>query len=158
MDYFETLNAVYKPLCDKATEINRELKNEGFQTTLQFHNNHSVKRNNVFITECFPIPVIFIENVGSIGVDIDSIWFEAVLPKEKAISIDYAKITSRYKIEIYGSENFLSDLYSEQIDMSDIIKNISDSSDVNICVLFYLGLDVTCDDLIRVAQLFEAQS
>lgn len=153
MDYFDILNSIYEPLCDKSAEISQELKKAGYQVTVQFHNNHSVKRNNAFATEYFPIPVISVEKFGDIGVDIDSIWFEAILPKEKAIKLDYANITNRYRIEIYGSDNFLCDLYNEQIDVSKIANNISNSSEMNVCILFYLNMDVTCSELLKISQL-----
>lgn len=153
MDNFDILNSIYKPLCDKSAEIYQALKDAEYQVTCQFHNNHSVKRNNDFATEYFPIPVISIENLGDIGVDINSVWFEVVLPKEKAIKLDYANIANRYRVEIYGSDNFLCDLYNEQIDVSKIVSNISNSSEINICILFYLNMDVTCGEIIEISQL-----
>lgn len=153
MDHFDVLNSIYKPMCGKAHEIIRGLKAAGYVATVQFHNNHSVKRDGAFVTEHFPIPIISIDELGDIGVDIDSIWFEAALPKERALALNYAEIIDRYKIEIYGSENYLDDLFNEQIDVSKIAGNIAASPDTSICVLFYLSMDATCDELIEIARL-----
>lgn len=153
MDNFDMLNSIYKPLCDKSTDICRDLTAAGYHAKAQFHNNHSVKRNNDFATELFPIPVISVEKHGDIGIDVDSIWFEAVLPKEKAVLLDYAEITHGYKIEIYGCEDFLCDLYNELIDVSEIVGNISNSTETNICILFYLPKDASDDELIEIIRL-----
>lgn len=156
MDTFDMLNTIYKPLCDRSAEISRGLRHAGYQVKVQFHNNHSVKRNNDFAIEYFPIPIIFIEKLGSIGVDIDSIWFEAILTKEQAIAFDYAKIINRYRLEIYGIDHYLCDIYNERMDASKIVSSISNGPEMNICILFYLRTDVSCDELVEIAQLLAA--
>ena len=146
------LNDIYKPIWDRANEIGRELQESGYTITKGFFNNHSVKINDSFVTEFFPIPVIFVEGVGEIGIDLDYVWFVAVFPKEKALSLHYDSIARDNKFEIYGSQDYLKDIFNEQIAISDIIPGIMDSSETDFCVQFYFEKNVAADDIIAIAR------
>ena len=146
------LNDIYKPIWDKANEIGRELQESGYTISKGFFNNHSVKINGSFVTEYFPIPVIFVEGVGEIGIDLDYVWFVVVFPKKKALSLDYHSIAKEYKFEIYGSKDYLNDIYNEQIAISDIVPGIKNSSESDFCIQFYFEQNVTAGDIITLIQ------
>jgi len=146
------LNDIYKLLCDRADCIVRELLKLGHTIKKGYYNNHSVKIDGSFVTEFFPIPVITIKGVGDIGVDLDHVWFEVLLSKEKAISLDYNSIAKEYRFEIYGSQDYLRDIYNEQIAISDIVPNIKDSPETYFCVLFYFEQSVAASDIIAIAR------
>jgi len=148
------LNDIYKPIWDRATDIGRDLQELGYSITKGFYNNHSVRIDGSFVTEFFPIPVITVKGVGDIGVDLDYIWLEVVISKEKALSIDYNGIAKEYKFEIFGSQNYLKDIYNEQIAISDIIPGIKSSFETNFCVQFYFEQSVTASAIIATARSF----
>ena len=104
------LNDIYKSICDRADYIDRELQKLGCTITKGFYNNHSVKIDGRFVAELFPIPVITVKGVGDIGVDLDYVWFEVLLPKEKALLLDYNSIAKEHRFEIYGSYDYLKDI------------------------------------------------
>ena len=147
------LNCIYKPIWDRAEIISRDLQEQGYTITRGFFNNHSVKIDGSFITEFFPIPVITVKGVGDIGVDLDYVWFEVVFPKEKALTLDYAFIAKEFKFEIYGSKEYLKDIYNVQMAVSDIVPGIIDSSETDFCILFYFEQSVAAGDIIAIAQV-----
>jgi len=150
------LNDIYKPIWERTTNIGRDLQELGYKVTKGFHNNNSIKIDGNFITEFFPIPIITVEGVGDVGIDLDCVWFEVVVPKEKALSLDYTSIAKEYKIEVYGNENYLNDIYNEQISVSEIVPAIKASSETNICVLFYFEQCITANDIMTAARTVEA--
>ena len=147
------LNNIYKPIWDRANEIACDMQKSGYAVTKGFFNNHSVRINGDFVTEYFPIPVIFVEGIGDIGVDLDHVWFEIVLAKEKALVLDYKKIATVYKFDIYGSQDYLKDIYNDQIAISDIVPGINDSQETDFCIQFYLESSVAACGILEVAQM-----
>jgi len=153
LNLFNKLNEIYKPLCERADIISKDFLELGYTIQKGFFNNHSIKSDGSFVTEYFPIPVITVNGVGDIGIDLESVWFEVVLPKEKAIALDYDSIIKSYKIEVYGCQNYLKDVFNEQITISDIIPGIIDSSEVEFCILFYLKQCITAGDIIEIIRM-----
>jgi len=153
LDLVNQLNSIYKPIWDRADGIGRDLQEQGYTVAKGFYNNHSVKIDGRFVTEFFPIPVITVKGVGDIGVDLDYVWFEIVLPKEKALSLDYHSIAKEYKFEIYGSRDYLKDIYNEQIAISDIVPCIKDSLETDFCVQFYFEQSIAAIDIITIARI-----
>ncbi len=154
MEVFDYLNNIYLPLWEKYNELCKSLKEAEIKIAGGFFNNHSVKHNNTFITEYFPIPVILMENRGDIGIDIDSIWLEIKLTKEMALNLDYTQLASTYLFEVYGAENYLSDIYNEQTDISDIVNNIHKSEESTLCICFYFNKEVDVSELLNVINIF----
>ena len=153
MNLLNQLNSIYKPIWEKSIELNRAFQSQGYTSSCGFYNNHSIKVDGSFVTEYFPIPVITVNGVGDIGIDLDSVWFEVVLPKEKAIALDYESITGSYKIEVYGCQNYLKDIFNDQIPISDIVPNIKKSSENEFFILFYLKQCITTNDIIAIIRM-----
>jgi len=147
------LNDIYKPICDRADSISRDLQELGYTISIGFFNNHAVRIDGSFITELFPIPVISVKRVGDIGVDLDYVWFEVVFSKEKALSLDYVSIAKEYKFEVYGSREYLKDIYNGQMAVSDIVPGIKDSSETDFCILFYLEQNAAAGDIIAITRI-----
>jgi hypothetical protein len=154
MDVFDYLNKIYLPLWEKYNELCKGLKEAGLKIAGGFFNNHSVKHNNTFITEYFPIPVILMDNLGDVGIDIDSIWLEIKLSRAIALNLDYTQLASKYLFEVYGAENYLSDIYNEQINVSDIVSNIQRSEETTFCICFYFDEEVNVNELLNAISIF----
>ena len=150
----DTLNSIYEPMCKKCTEIREKLESAGLSVSNGFYNNHYVKVKNDFVVEHFPIPVIFIKNIGDIGIDIDSIWFEVKISKDKALLLDYEELINSYNINIYGADDFLNDFYHEKCDSALIKEKIRNSEETFICITFYFEDDVDIDELLKVIKRF----
>lgn len=139
MHRFSYLNEIYGTLCEKAKLIKALLDQEGVKYTCGFYNNHYVKKDGAFVAENYPIPVFSAENIGDIGIDIDNVWLEIVLPKEKALELDYAAICGFAGFELYGASDFLTDLYNAEMPLSGICDNIAKSGEREFCLLFSFG-------------------
>lgn len=64
----------------KKKELIQLLKD--YQLRWGYYKQHSVKINDEWITKEYPIPVISVEHIGDIGIDIDHIFLEIVLTRE----------------------------------------------------------------------------
>ncbi|MCL1819255.1 MAG: DUF3201 domain-containing protein [Oscillospiraceae bacterium] len=157
MEVLNYLNEIYAPICAKYDEIRKALKKSGIQIKSGFFNNHSVKHNGVFVTETFPIPVISLNGIGDIGIDIDCVWLEIKLSKEKALRMDYHQIASEYRFEIYGEEDYLCDIYNDEMRVSDITANIENSQETTLCICFYFNNEVNIDELLKVVDTLSSQ-
>ena len=153
-DVFTALNHIYKPLCDTAVNIKDRLGKLGFCVKNGFYNNHYVKRNDDYCVEYYPIPIISIENIGDIGIDISSIWLEIVLPREKAVLLDYSGMEQTYKFEVYGAENYLCDFCNAESDPRLVVERINSSDEAQICICFECRQESNVDELISIVGMF----
>ncbi|MCL2217423.1 MAG: hypothetical protein FWB91_10460 [Defluviitaleaceae bacterium] len=154
MEAFDYLNNVYKELCEKSDIINKALSENGLKHKMGFFNNHYEKINDKFIVEYYPIPVISINGIGDIGIDINNVWFEAQISKEKAIAFDYTKLIGVIEFEIYGADDFLSELYDKEDTSGSIVYKIRNSCETNFCVLFSFGRNFNITKLLEAIHLF----
>lgn len=149
---YNTLNEMYEPIHKKAFLIYKDIKNKGYKASYGWYNMHSLKYNDKYLTEFFPIPVITVENIGEIGIDIDFIFFEATISKEKALNIDYDDLTDSYSIEVYGADDYLHDFYNSNIPLSDVKTNIQKSSETQIHIAAYFDINVGIDELLGLSR------
>jgi len=147
------LNSIYKPLCEKSAEISTGFRSKGYAVTNGFYNNHSIRIGDGFTTEIFPIPVVFVEGVGDIGIDIETIWFEVKVSKEKALTLDYHDLESKYNFEIYGMEDYLTDIYNAQLTIPEISDKIRISPESSFCISFYISNESSTSDILGIAAL-----
>jgi len=152
MDTFNNLNNIYKPLCDKSREISDELKKLGYQIRSGFYNNHYVRDGDGFVVEHFPIPVLSISNVGDIGVDVNSVWVEFVVSKDKAVSLDYPALTQAYKVEVYGADDYLHDFYNTESDLQFVVERIQKSNESKICITVTFDSDCRPKELVDLVK------
>ena len=140
MDKLKTLNEIYIEINQKKKELIHFLKENGFQYRCGYYNQHSVKVDEEWITEEYPIPVISIEDIGDLGIDINHIFLEIVVTKEQALAFDFEKFKP-YRFEVYGVENFLSDFYNATLPLQDIHERIRISNEDSIGISFFFSMD-----------------
>lgn len=138
MDDIEVLNSIYEPICNQCKEIQNNLKDNGYVSKKVFCNNHSVKNNSGnWIIEHFPIPVITVEQLCDVGIDIKSIFIETKMKREKAIEYDFSRLLM-YKFEVYGIEEYLNDFYNNTLTVENIGKRIEMSKEKEIGIGFQI--------------------
>lgn len=147
---YNALNEIYEPLNRKMANIYKEIKNKGYKVSNGWYNMHSVKYKKNFLIEFFPIPVITIEDIGEIGVDLDSIFLETTISKEKALNIDYDALIRKYSIEVYGADDYLTDFYNSSMSSSDIKTRIQNSSETQIHIATYLSKDANVEKILKI--------
>jgi hypothetical protein len=151
---FDQLNSIYKPMWNKALDVKTKLMSAGYITSLGFYNNHYLKDGNDFTVAHFPIPIITIAEIGDIGIDIDNYWVEIHLDKNRAISLDYPKLTKHYNLEVYGSKDFCFDFYNKLSDPFEVAEKINKSDETQINVTFYFCLDSDINELVDLVKQF----
>lgn len=136
MEDIEVLNSIYRPICQKCKDIQDNLKDNGYESKKGFYNNHSVKdKSGNWIIEYFPIPVITVEQLCDICIDMKSIAIETKMKREKAIEFDFTRLL-KYKFEVYGIEEYLNDFYNDTLTIEDIGKRIEMSREKEIGIGF----------------------
>ncbi len=138
MEPYQALNAVYQPIYEYTKLFLIELKAWGYEYTWQFFNNHSVRKNNGWITAYYPIPVISVKNVCDIGLDIDRTFIECKIKREEAIKFDWTVFLNN-SFEVYGVKEYLTDFYNASLSLEALAQNISRSNEQEIAIAFEFG-------------------
>lgn len=136
------LNDIYRPLHESGKVVLKIIRGLGYEARLIYCNLHETLVEGAFQTEYFPLPEIAIAgvaNAADFGIGLDfSAWLELTLDRDLALSIDYAELSARFTVEVYGAEDYLSDFYHAGMDAHDIANRIiqSDESEIHICFRF----------------------
>lgn len=134
----ELLNGIYKPLREYATQIIKYLKINDYRYKWGYYSGHYIRNNQEWILEEFPIPVITIEAVCEIGIDLSHIFMEGKLTREQAIKFDFS-VLKDYKFEVYGIKDYLNDFYNENTELEGINDRIFSSSEDEIGVSLFVS-------------------
>ncbi len=151
---FETLNNIYKPLYDYVKTTVDRLKSCGYKCEWGYYNYHYIRRNNDWALEYFPIPVIEVNGMCDIGIDLNHIFIEYKLIKKAALKYDFKKL-KKYKFEIYGVEEYLDDFYNENMDFEGIKGRIDKSEETTIGISIFLNEKTPFEQILEVVKLIE---
>lgn len=154
IDFIDCLNGIYKPLYEKTRFIYDKLKEKGYIVSYGWFNMHSVKHNDKFVIEYYPIPVIKVYNMGDIGIDMDSIFIECTLSKENSLKFDFNELTDKYTVEVYGTDDYMNDYYNKNLDIENLKSRINLSNEKQLKVCVYMNTDVCFDELLEVVSYF----
>lgn len=156
MDFniFQELNSIYEPLHKSAISICNELKRMNYSVEWGYYGFHSVKYNNEYVTEAFPIPVITVKNICEIGINLDHIFIEGKLKIEDAINFNFTLLQD-YTFEVYGIEDYLNDFYNENLDMAGIPSRIMESDEKEIGIQIFLRSDTAFSDIGEIVRKYE---
>ncbi len=138
----DRLNGIYKPLHEAGKILLRTIKDLGYEAKLSYYNMHYVKVDGEYQIEYFPLPEVGIAGVGfygDFGISLDgSIWFELTVSKERALILDYKKLSQVAPIEVYGAQDYLADIYNERLDIESMKQAIDNINEKEIHICFYL--------------------
>jgi len=136
---FQLLNIIYEPVYKYIQSFLKVLTlQEGYECKWGFYNNHSIKKDGVWETEYYPIPVISINDLCDIGFDIDRTFVECKMKREKALEFQWELLLD-YRFEVYGMEEYLKDFYNESLSMESISLKIKESMEQDIGITFHFG-------------------
>lgn len=147
IERFETLNSIYKPLHERAKSIIDELKKNNYKFEWGYFGQHYIKHNDNWLVEYFPIPVIDVNGICDIGIDLEHIFIEYKMLKQKALNYDFNKLT-KYKFEVYGVENYLNDFYNAEMDLNNIKNRILESEEKEVGISIFLDTEACFDDIL----------
>ena len=139
----DALNRIYEPLSLRLQELMAGLKMCGeFKLSSGFYNNHSYKNEaGEYVADCFPIPVVSVEGLCDIEIDIEGISITSKLTKENALTFDCSKVQCS-RLEIYGVEDYLTDYYASGDNLQDALQKIKECSELELFYSFYYSESV----------------
>lgn len=129
----QILNDLYKPIYEYY--LLKALKELDYSYEWKFCNNHSIRKDNEWILEYYPILVVTVKDICDIGIDINHTFIECKMKKGKAIGFDW-NLISDYKFEVYGVEDYLNDFYNSSLEINDITERIIQSNESEIGIEF----------------------
>lgn len=146
----KSLNNIYQELHEDKNIIAQYLDMNEYLYIVGFYAYHSFKEDNEFYIEQYPIPVFTINNILDIGIDIDKIFFEFKLTKDKALEYDF-HIFDEYTFEVYGVDDYYDDYYYDNID--EIHDNILKSNELEIGVSILIDKENIIEDTTKILEL-----
>lgn len=144
----DALNRIYEPLIFRLQDLVAGLKMCGeFKISSGFFNNHSYKNEaGEYAADCFPIPVVSVEELCDIEIDIEGICITSKLTKENALTFDYSKVQCP-RLEIYGVEDYLTDYYVSGDNLLDALQKIKECSEQELFYSFYYSGSVETKEI-----------
>lgn len=131
------LNGIYEKLDKKARELSGLLHCDFAYYNGHYYRNESGK----YEMEYFPIPVITINGLCDIEIELNQISVTTKLSKNDAVSYNFDKLKS-YNFEAYGVENYLEDFYIDGNTIESMIEKIIKSKEENIFFTFSFHYEV----------------
>ncbi len=129
-------------LFTKAQNTYTKLINLDYPCRLIFADKNYIKIDGNYEIQHYPIPIIEIEHIGDIGINIDSIFFEFSFSKNDFESINLDLLINDYvKLEIYGGKNCMMDFYYQGDSIEDIKNRIKLSTENTLMLSIYFELN-----------------
>lgn len=155
----DELNSLYQMLDIKARKLYKLFSNSDSlsECSYGYYNGHYYK-NSIGEYEMwyFPIPVISLKNLCDIEIEFDFISVSAKLKRETALSYDYGKL-EKYKFEVYGTESYLDDFYTEGQSFEELVSNIMKSSEKEIGFSFKFSDNADIDGLYQLVVFLRSE-
>lgn len=162
----DDLNQVYKILDAKAQEFhasflscssNNEPIRTGMPCTCGYYNGHYHKDSEgQYVMDYFPIPVITVEGLCDIELDLDRISVSAKLKRDAALSYDYTKLDA-YKFEAFGVEAYLEDYYVEGNSYEELRKNVAECNEAEIGFAFSFPFEISAGEMCEFVELLKRE-
>ena len=115
-DIYKTINARLSKLIDKLNE------NAGYDIQVDYFPHHYYKSTDGLVLEEYPIPILTIDGIIEVGIDITHMYVELYLTKEKAKNIDFRSIERPF--DLYAEDELFEDVYNPTMNKNDILDNL----------------------------------
>ncbi len=150
MQYIE-MHDVLNKLYVSANEMADFLERTSVESDLQYVAGNYLKVGDSYALQAYPIPVILIKKKGNIGFNLDGIFFEFLVKKQTALTLDVERFSALYALEVYGAEDSEAAYYHDGLSNDAFKARIEKSKENGFGISFYLS-DLTGDS----ASLYEA--
>lgn len=145
---WDALNALYEPLYHRLRELHGLLSATGHESKWAYYAFHAARREGLYKTEYFPIPVITVGNTCDIGLEIDHIFVEGMLTRAQALAFDWLAIKCPF--EVYGGEDYTGDFYRPDMSLDGLPQRIAQSSEEVVGLQLILPQDCRDEDILRI--------
>ena len=150
----ELINNSYRPLHERAVNLAKLLNKLGFTVEWGYYNQHSAKVDDEYYLEYYPIPVITVKDVCDIGLDFTQCFIEGKLYSEDIEKLQLSMLNG-FKFEIYGVENYLSDLYFEDMSNEEFYDSVRESGETEVGISILLDGEPSAQEVLDIIKLYE---
>ena len=153
MDTWEFLNNIYTPLYHRAKTLCSYLTAAGLSARWHWYSYHFTRREERYQAEYFPIPVITVDQICDIGLELDHIFLEGTLSQKQALANDFTAIP--WPFEVYGGQDILQDFYRPGMSIQELPKRIADSGEKTIGLQLMLPADCDNQEILQAAKVLK---
>ena len=132
----EELNLIYSRLREKAVRLTTTLKKLKADVCWGWYAGHNADIGGVSIYEEFPIPVVTVNDVCEIGIDIQGMYIEGKIYTQEADTFEWPML-SGYDLTVCGASGYMNLLYDSRIDGREVLEDIMfayDGEDSELCI------------------------
>lgn len=151
------LNQLYRRLDERCTALTSALRAASFPATYAYHNGHYRKNDaGSYEMDYFPIPVISVDRLCDLEINLEMISISAKLKREHALLFDYEKL-ARFQFEVYGVEDYLADYYRDGMPFEALRSNLGASGEAEIGFSLYFAADTPPVVIVEAVQFLQRE-
>ncbi len=120
---------------------------------LQYTDGNTIKIDDAYELQAYPIPVILIKGKGEIGFNLDGIYFEFVMKKDTALRLEIEEFAKDYELEIFGVEDIEQSYYKSGMSRESYKKGIQNSKENGFGIAF--NFDETIEPSEKLYETFD---
>lgn len=139
------LNRLY----ELAKMILVKLEERDLPVSLKHYEGNYIKIAGQYEYQHYPIPIILVEGIGDININLDQISFEFFVKKEELNVTLVENILEKSKVEVYGGKNCLVDFYREGDSAKQVVDKIKNSNERDIGIAYYLSKEFGEEEVIH---------
>ena len=155
---------------DELNELYRELENrmhkiiapfaslhKGYDFSCGYYSGHYHKNvEGKYVMDFFPIPVVTVNGLCDIEIDLDKVSVSTKLKREVALIYSYEKLSS-YEFEAYGVDEYLDDYYVKGNSYSELVENVASSKEKEIGFSFLFADDVDAEKIYKLVKFLRKE-
>ncbi|MCH5278762.1 MAG: hypothetical protein J1E60_03135 [Christensenellaceae bacterium] len=150
----ELINNSYRTLHERAVNLAKLLDKLGYSVEWGYYGQHSAKVDGEYYLEYYPIPVITVKDICDIGLDFSQVFVEGKLYPDDAQKLSIAALKG-YEFEIYGIENYLADLYFDNMSDDELHESIRESGEAEVGLSILLDGEPLTKEILDIIKLLE---
>ena len=104
----------------------------------------------------FPIPVVTVNGLCDIEIDLDKVSVSTKLKREVALIYSYEKL-SGYEFEAYGVDEYLDDYYVKGNSYSELVENIASGKEKEIGFSFLFSEDAGAEEIYKCVKFLRKE-
>lgn len=145
-------NQAYAPIMDKANELVEQLTNKGYDCTMEFKNNLSVKdEEGNAVTEYFPVPVIRVNDGLDVTIHPFGVMLTIAMTNEIAVRFRFQSLFPRH-FEIHGMANPTLTFYNADSSFDELWNRIANSEEEQVGITFTLPIEGLTSDILDLIE------
>ena len=153
------LNELYRELENRMHKIVAPFTSlhKGFNFSCGYYSGRYHKNaEGRYVMDFFPIPVITVNGLCDIEIDLDKVSVSTKLKREVALNYSYEKL-SDYEFEAYGVDGYLDDFYVKGNTYAELVENITRSKEKEIGFSFLFAKDVDAEVIYKCVKFLRKE-